>query len=122
MFSVDPVLDLLSHRLDACALRQAVYAANIANANTPGYHPLEVSFENELADAAQFSKGAPFSAQAALLQMTQPRVVAASADSVELDQQMVLMTKNAVQYQTLLNAFEKSMSLLRLAALEGRES
>jgi flagellar basal-body rod protein FlgB len=121
MFSVDPILDLISRRLDACALRQGVYAANIANANTPGYHPLEVDFETQLDRSSSSMAGAPFAQRAAMMQMIEPRVVPAAADSVELDQQMALMTKNALQYQSLIGGFERSIGLLRLAVLEGRE-
>ncbi|MCA9733271.1 MAG: flagellar basal body rod protein FlgB [Deferribacteres bacterium] len=41
-------IPLLSKSLKAAAVRQRVRANNIANANTPGYQRLEVSFEEEL--------------------------------------------------------------------------
>lgn len=37
--------------LDAATLRNRVISNNIANANTPGYHRLEVNFEKELRQA-----------------------------------------------------------------------
>lgn len=121
MFSIDPTLALLSRGLDACALRQGVYAANIANANTPGYQPLEVSFETELQNAARLTDGSRWEQQAEFLRTIEPTIVPSSADMVQLDQQLGLMTKNAVRYQQLLGAFERSIGLLRLAVLEGRE-
>ena len=121
MFSIDPTLELLSRGLDACTLRQAVYAANIANTDTPGYQPLEVNFETELRNAAQLTSGASWEQQTEFLRTIEPTVVPSTADSVQLDQQMGLMAKNALHYQQLLGAFERSLGLLRLAALEGRE-
>jgi flagellar basal-body rod protein FlgB len=121
MFSIDPTLELLSRGLDACALRQAVYAANIANADTAGYQPLEVEFEAQLQNAAQFTTGNSWAQQAEFLRTIEPTIVQSAADSVQLDQQMGLMAKNAIHYQQLLGAFERSISLLRLATLEGRE-
>jgi flagellar basal-body rod protein FlgB len=121
MFSIDPTLELLSRGLDACALRQGVYAANIANVDTPGYRPLEVEFETELANAARATSGESWAKEAEFLRTIEPSIVPAAADSVQLDQQMGLMAKNAIHYQQLLGAFERSMSLLRLAVLEGRE-
>lgn len=121
MFTIDPTLELLSRGLDACALRQAVYAANIANVDTPGYRPLEVEFETELHNAAQAASAEPWAKQAELLRTIEPSVVPAAADSVQLDQQMGLMAKNAIHYQQLLGAFDRSLGLLRLAVLEGRE-
>jgi flagellar basal-body rod protein FlgB len=121
MFSIDPTLELLGRGLDACALRQAVYAANIANADTAGYQPLEVSFETELQNAAQLTAGASWPEQAQFLQTIEPTLVPSTLETVHLDQQLGLMAKNALRYQQLLGAFQRSMGLLRLATLEGRE-
>lgn len=120
MFSIDPTLQLISRDLDACTLRQAVYSANVANVDTPGYRPLEVQFETRLRAAAAAVSGEPLSEQTAVLDSVQPKIVPAPATSVELDQQLALMSENAIRYDTLLNAYEKSMSLLRLAILEGK--
>jgi flagellar basal-body rod protein FlgB len=121
MFSVEPVWELLSRHLDACMLRQAVYSSNIANASVPGYQPLEVDFESQLRSASALLQAAPAEA-GDLLQTIQPQIVRAPVASVELDQQLALMSQNALQYQQLLRAFERSIGLLRLAVLEGKES
>jgi len=120
MFSIDPTLALISRDLDACTLRQAVYASNVANVNTPGYQPLEVSFEASLSAAARALNGAPIDAQSDILDSIRPTVTPAAAATVELDQQVGLMAQNAIHYETLVNAFERSMGLLRLAILEGK--
>lgn len=118
MFSIDPTLALISRDLDACTLRQAVYAANVANVNTAGYQPLEVQFESSLRAAAGSLRGVP-TEQAPILDAVQPTIVPAGG-RVELDQQLALMSQNAIRYETLLSAFEKSTGLLRLAILEGK--
>jgi flagellar basal-body rod protein FlgB len=120
MFQIDPTLALISRDLDACTLRQAVYATNVANVNTPGYQPLEVEFGSRLRAAAQALEGMPAAEQSAFLDTVQPSVVAARSGPVELDQQLALMSQNAIHYETLLGAFEKSIGLLRLAILEGK--
>jgi flagellar basal-body rod protein FlgB len=43
---------LILKALDSLAVRSAVTAQNIANANSPGYRPLQVSFEDALKAAA----------------------------------------------------------------------
>ena len=43
---------LLIKALDCLSARSVVTAENIANANTPNYRPLRLSFEKALADAA----------------------------------------------------------------------
>jgi flagellar basal-body rod protein FlgB len=120
MFSVEPIWDLLSRHLDACALRQAVYSTNIANAAVPGYQPLEVDFESQL-QAASGLMNTISGGEAEVLGTLRPTIVPGAQASVELDQQLALMSKNALQYESLLKAFERSMSVLRLAVLEGKE-
>ena len=41
-------------------------------------------------------------------------------DTVKLDEEMAHVAKNALQYQVLLGAYEKQMSLLQLAVRDGR--
>ena len=108
MFSIDPVLQLLSRAADLSALRHSVHAANIANANAEDYSRMEVVFD-----------GAAGGAEGAVL--AEPRVVPVPGEVVRLDEEMAAMAQNAVHYQTLISAFEKTMSLLRSAARDGRE-
>jgi flagellar basal-body rod protein FlgB len=119
MFSAEPVWQLLSQHLDACALRQAVYSANIANADVPDYQPLEVDFESQL-QAARGLIESGAADETGMLQSIRPTVVPMDGP-VELDQQLALMSKNALQYQSLLGAFERSIGLLHLAVMEGKE-
>jgi flagellar basal-body rod protein FlgB len=49
-------IPLLTKSLDAGMLRAKAIANNIANINTPGYHRIEVTFEDELRKALDKSK------------------------------------------------------------------
>ncbi len=42
-------IELLSKLLDVASMRHQVIAQNVANVNTPGYHGLDVSFEDAFA-------------------------------------------------------------------------
>ena len=108
MFSIDPVLQQLSRAVDLSALRHSVHAANIANASAEGYSRVEVVVDRAANAAEQAELG-------------EPRVVTVPGEAVRLDEEMAAMAQNAVRYQTLLGALEKSMSLLRSAARDGRE-
>lgn len=79
-----------------------------------------MQFESSLQAAAQELQGVPADEQGAILDSVQPTVVPAAATTVELDQQLALMDENAIRYDTLVGAYERSMSLLRLAILEGK--
>ena len=108
-----PVFDVLSRALDVAALKQAVHTANIANAGVPNYHRLEVSFDAQVQRAAEAEEISEPASGA--------HVVRSADDTVRLDKEMALMAKDAVRYQTLLSAFDRTVGLLQMAIKEGRE-
>jgi flagellar basal-body rod protein FlgB len=111
MFSIDPILQMLSKAVDLSALRHSVHVTNVANANTEGYSRFEVVVDSLSPDGAVAGGiGAP-----------EGRVVAVPGEAVRLDEEMAAMAQNAVRYQALLNAVEATMGALRYAAREGRE-
>ncbi|MET0659442.1 MAG: flagellar basal body protein [Steroidobacteraceae bacterium] len=117
MLTTSPTFQVLSDALDRSALRQAVYSANIANANIEGYQRMEVAFESELARA---NREMVNMGSAGFAQIASAHVIS-TGEVVALDQEMALLAKNSLQYQMLLGAYEKEIGLLRLAIKEGRE-
>jgi flagellar basal-body rod protein FlgB len=118
VFEATPIFAVLSRALDVAALRQAVHSSNLANANVEGFRRLDVSFDAQLQSVANATlDAAPESAWSDAM----PRVMTTN-DSVRLDQEMALMAKDAVRYQALLGAFERTTGLLNLAIHEGKES
>jgi len=51
MLSGDATLKVIGKMLDGCAARHNAIAANLANAETPGYKRVDVRFEEQLAKA-----------------------------------------------------------------------
>jgi flagellar basal-body rod protein FlgB len=102
MSIVNPISALLARALDNAALRQAVHTSNIANAGVEGFRRLDVSFDT-------------------VLEGVSPAHVVTTNQTVRLDREMALMAKDAVQYQALLDAADRSFGLLRLAVREGKE-
>ena len=47
----NPLIQILSKKLDVALLRQRVISGNISNISTPGYRPLDVEFESHLREA-----------------------------------------------------------------------
>ena len=43
-----PLIDRLTHFLDATAYRSGIIAGNIANIDTPGYHARDLDFRSQL--------------------------------------------------------------------------
>jgi flagellar basal-body rod protein FlgB len=114
-----PIFSLLSRALDVASLKQAVHSANIANAGVEGYKRLEVSFDTQLSLARELLGSAT---DRASMDLPEARVVQAADPTVHLDQEMALMAKDALRYQALLGAVDRTSGLLELAIKEGRES
>lgn len=107
MFSLSsPVASVLSKELDFCALRHQIYSANIANADAQGYQRLEVLRLSQIT--------------AASMEAASAGQIVATSDAVQLDQEMAKLTSNALRYETLLTAYEKTAGILNLAVKEGR--
>ncbi len=111
----------LSAALDAAAMRQQAIAANIANANTPGYVPVHMRFEAVMAQASQTGTGSLADHASLTLQ---PALISASGGvsggAVHLDQEVAAMSQNTAHYQALLKGLNRYFSLLSTAISEGR--
>ena len=102
---------LLIKALDCLSARSVVTAENIANANTPNYRPLRLSFEKALADAA--GKG-----DEAVSQVTPQveRIPAGTRDSeLRLDLEMATASSTAGRYGALIELLNRQLQLDALA-------
>lgn len=106
--------------MDGAALRHQALAANIANAQTPGYAPLKVSFEGELGRARE--RLAAGENAAAVLADAAPEMTEgdATAGMPPVDMQVAELAQNVVQYQALLKGWSKRMAILSIAINEGK--
>ncbi len=117
----NPTTELVLRALDVGVLRHAVHAANIANASVEGYHPLQVSFEDQLAAARTALLGRDDAAARRAIDSLEAQVRPDPTDRpVQADREVALMMENAVRYEALLAALGKSGALIRLAIREGR--
>lgn len=116
---IDPAtLQLASRALDAGSLRHQAIAQNIANANVTGALAQRVQFEEMLgAVQADLAAGRPIQAQ----DIPHAAVITDSAEHpIALDEQMAALSSNSLQYQALLRAVGRQLSILGIAAQEGR--
>ena len=123
MTMIDPVtLSLVKSALDAGMLRQVAHANNIANANTPGYKPFAVSFEEGLG-AVRDAIGAGDTASLTAGDIPPARMFVDQAATTppSLDSEVAATSENALQYQALTHLLGQQYSLLNLAMTgEGR--
>lgn len=97
--------------LDGLTERAAVTSENIANANTPGYRPLKVSFEESLGAAS--NRGAD------AVNAVQPKIErdtgASQASGVRLDLQMATASMTTARYAALIQILTLQMQQARTA-------
>lgn len=114
---------LLSLALDAAGMRQQAIAQNIANANTPGYQRIGVSFESRL-QALKDGAGNLQAPSLASLGNYRPAfeyaAPAGQENNVSLDMEMAQLSENTLHHQALLKALTRHMSLVGIAINEGK--
>lgn len=102
---------LLLKAMDGLSLRAQVTAQNIANANSPGYRPLAVSFEDALRAAA--------AGDAASVARVTPRVAPARGSAgqagLRLDLELVTATATAGRYAALAELLNRRLQIEALA-------
>lgn len=115
----------LSAALTAGATRQAAVASNIANAGTEGYVPLRLAFDATLEDAraALLERGSLEPSHISAMQgRLEPVLDAAGlATRVQLDAEMAELASNSVHFQALLQGLSRHLSILAIAAADGRK-
>jgi len=97
--------------LDGLTVRAEVVSQNIANANTAGYRPLKVTFENALADAAANRPGA---VEALRPSIETDANISQDAD-VRLDLQMATLSMTTARHAALIQILSMQMQQYRIA-------
>lgn len=104
---------LIIKALDGLSLRALATAENIANAGSPNFRPLRVSFEQALAQAAARGAGA--------VDAVRPQMAgAAQAEPVRVDLELAAASATAGRYSSLIELLDRRMQLESLAITGGR--
>ena len=113
----DPTSQILSQMIQGTALRHRVLAANLANAETPGYEAQDVTFSAALEDAQH--RGSTNDAVAPRVETTVTSDGATSVrrdgNTVDLDRQMVALAQNTQWHNTMLQILAGRFTMLRTA-------
>jgi flagellar basal-body rod protein FlgB len=123
-----PILSMLRNRMQWHQQRQQVLAQNVANADTPNYRPMELVEPNPRAPGGlaplQLARDAP--GQLAGLTDTsafpghhQQFEVRPAGNAVNLEDEMMKVAANQMDYQTAAQLYTHSLSLIKLAADKG---
>jgi flagellar basal-body rod protein FlgB len=97
--------------MDLLSVRQRLVAANIANADTPGYQTRDIDFQQEFANAAGLS----------------PQVVDVpelktknDGNNVSLDREARLLSENALRFSVASQLLRSQIRVARSAIQEGK--
>jgi flagellar basal-body rod protein FlgB len=121
---IDPIFhsdnyQLARKLLDAAALRSEAIASNIANAETPGYRRLDVSadFAEQLKARTQTGELVSDSEnlQPTLVQDPYARTVRPDGNSVDIENELLAMNKNSVEYEFLTDVVSGNIKQLKMA-------
>lgn len=127
-------VDVLSKSLDLRAKNHSHISANLANAETPGYMPTELSFEGELKEALKGkNKGSithprhiPLRGGSATVADVKGTVLETPASSpgvdgnkVELENEMGRMVENQIMYNATVQLLGKKFDVIKTAIKGG---
>jgi flagellar basal-body rod protein FlgB len=97
--------------LDGLTARSVVTAQNIANAGTPGYRPMRVSFEQALASAASAGAGAV----RAVMPHIEVDPTAAGDSELRTDLELATASTTTARYAALVEVLNRRLQIDALA-------
>jgi flagellar basal-body rod protein FlgB len=121
---VDPVFQsdnyVLARRLlDAAVLRQEAVAANIANAETPGYRRVDVSADFTTQLKAQLAagklQGLGDSLGPQVTEDPHARSLRPDGNTVEIEHELLALNRNAVEHEFLAEIITQNIKQLKMA-------
>lgn len=123
----DRTVRLMEDRLSLNSLNQNLISGNLANINTPGYKAKEASFDKALRESLEEqvlqmvrSNGSHMAPDSPVQALSEPEVV--ENGPVDLDTEMVKLTRNSIEYQYMVSMLNKKFTMLKNAISEGGNS
>ena len=124
-----PVLHMLKMKMNWHQARQKVLAENVANANSPGFRPKDLEKINRDQATASSNSGADgglvltnarhMGASGAMQKFSSEKVkgweITPSGNAVVLEEQMMKLTENQMDYAAATTLYARSLSILRTA-------
>jgi len=103
----------LEHYMDLLAFRQKLVTSNIANADTPGFHALDIDF----AALVSSSTGSE-----PLVNEIEGLATKTDGNNVSLEREMRLLAENGLRFQVASGLLRSELSAVRMAIQEGKSA
>ena len=118
------VVDTLRRQMAIAVAKQVASAGNLANVDTPGYKAKEVNFaetlKNKLSPGNSTFPAAGAPNGGVVLQEAQGLAVRRDGNNVQLDRELLAMTRAAGEFSQAQTALAAKFRLVRYAINEGR--
>ena len=119
----DKMFSKMEDLLTFTSKRQQAMAGNVANLDTPGYHATDFSFDEQLTSLAMTAtSGAhivPLDNGSSSQMYEQDSAEKANGNTVDLEREMTEITKNGIQYITMVQYLNQKIKTLRSAITGG---
>jgi flagellar basal-body rod protein FlgB len=102
----------LEAALHGTEVRQEAIARNLANANTPGYKRVDVSFQNELADKLQFNPGSIDSSFEPTTSIDGTTAMRVDGSNVDVDKEASNLAENQLLFSALMGVVTKNLQTM----------
>jgi flagellar basal-body rod protein FlgB len=108
----DPTQLGLERAISGAEMRQSALAANVANANTPGYKPKDIDFHSAL--RAAFATGSDVS-KAEITETESSTQMRADGSGIDIDVESSKLAANGLEYQALIQAAKGRIDIIESA-------
>lgn len=120
----DKMFPALENLLSYTSKRQQALAANVANLDTPGYRAKDFAFQQEMQSALNMASTsskhiAPVAPTTTASMYEVNTSVKPNGNTVDLDRELTEITKNGLQYVTLVQYLNHKIRTLRSAVTDG---
>ncbi|MFZ5753993.1 MAG: flagellar basal body rod protein FlgB [Bacillota bacterium] len=123
-------MNLLEKALTGSSLRHSAIGNNIANANTPGYKKIEVSFQHVLENTLEprqtlkttSKKHLPMANEELqpFIQENRETTLRNDGNNVDIDMELSALAENNLYFNSLTQLLSSQLALLRQSISEGR--
>ncbi|KVC64666.1 hypothetical protein WT10_25785 [Burkholderia stagnalis] len=116
--SMEEVAAIAGKAMDGLYARSTAIAHNVANANSAGFSPLRVTFEDALSAAAAMRPGDTAAILRKRVEAVRPQTLA-TPDTVRLDLEIVDASLTSARYTLLAGVLARTLQLTQLAVRGG---
>lgn len=93
--------------------KHAAISGNLANADTPGYRPKQLEFEDQLQRAVRSNDISSLQRIEGSTRIVDDKVPRLDGNSVSVDKQMASLTENSTVYQATAEFLKKKVGMLK---------